>query len=153
MLGHKNTNVFLLQSEAKRRRMFGIGLGKYCPGMGSSALAWKVSSLWIFWTDWGYLPHWGCLYLTQIQNRNPLFFFNLTLGHTRKVLAHRGTRGGALMRPPLSFWYVAVFRNDFAISGKPLTFSKIQGIFYGWWRCWRSVRSPNMVATLYFIKN
>ena len=148
MLGHKNTNVFLLHSEVKRRRLFGTGLGKYCSGVGSSALAWKVSSLWIFWTDWGYL------YLTQIQNRNLFFFiFNLTLGHTRKVLAHRGTRGGGLTKPPLSFWYVAVFRNDFAISGKPLTFSKIQGIFYGWWRCWRSVRSPNMVATLYFIKN
>ena len=31
------------------------------------------------------------------------FFFNLTLGHTRKVLAHRGTRGGGLTKPPLSF--------------------------------------------------
>ena len=30
-------------------------------------------------------------------------FFNLTLGHTRKVLAHRGTRGGGLTKPPLSF--------------------------------------------------
>ena len=135
MLGHKNTNVFLLHSEVKRRRLFGTGLGKYCSGMGSSALAWKVSSLWIFWTDWGYL------YLTQIQNRNP------------RTYTHRGTRGGGLMEPSLSFLYVAVFRNDFATSGKPLTFSRRQGILYGWWRCWRSVRSPSMVAILDFIRN
>ena len=49
---------------------------------------------------------------------------------------------------PLEFWYVAVFRNDFAFSGKPLIFSTIWGIFYGWWRCWRSMTSPNMVAIL-----
>ena len=153
MLGHKKINVFLLQLEAKRRRMFGTGLGKYCLGIGSSALAWKVSSLWFFWTDWGYLPHWGYLYRTQIQNRNRLFFqFNpRTYTHSLTPTAVQGV--GGWWNPPLSFWYVAVFRNDFAISGKPLTFSKIQGIFYGWWRCWRSVRSPNMVATLYFIKN
>ena len=35
------------------------------------------------------------------------------------------------MEPPLSFLYVAVFRNDFATSGKPLTFSRRQGILYG----------------------
>ena len=37
---------------------------------------------------------------------------------------HRGTRGrGVDGTPPQSFWYVAVFRNDFALSGKPLIFS------------------------------
>ena len=59
--------------------------------------------------------------------------------------------------PPLSFWYVAVFWNDFAFGGKPLVFCKRWGIFYGWWCCWRSVTSPNMVAVLAtfldFIKN
>ena len=30
---------------------------------------------------------------------------------------------GELIDPPLSFWYIAVFRNDFALSGKPLIFS------------------------------
>ena len=34
--------------------------------------------------------------------------------------------------PPESFWYVAVFRNDFTFSGKPLIFSTIRGILYGW---------------------
>ena len=70
-----------------------------------------------------------------------------------KSYPHRGTRGGGLMEPPLSFLYVAVFRNDFATSGKPLTFSRRQGILYGWWRCWRSVRSSSMVAILDFIRN
>ena len=36
----------------------------------------------------------------------------------------------------------------FAVSGKPLIFSTRSGIFYGWWRCWRSVTSPKMVAIL-----
>ena len=35
--------------------------------------------------------------------------------------------------PPWSFWYVAVLRNDFAFSGKPLTFSTKWGIFYMLW--------------------
>ncbi|CAH3038827.1 unnamed protein product [Porites evermanni] len=29
----------------------------------------------------------------------------------------------------------------------PLILSTRRGIFYGWWRCWRSVTSPNMVFT------
>ena len=38
---------------------------------------------------------------------------------------HRGT----------PFWYVAVFQNDFAFSGKPLIFSTRWAITYEWWRC------------------
>ena len=41
----------------------------------------------------------------------------------------------------------------FAFSEKPLIFSTRGGIFYGWWWCWRSVTSPNMVAMLDFIKH
>ena len=132
MLGHKNTNVFFLQSEAKRRRMFKIGLGKYCPGMGSSALAWKVSSLWFFWADWGFLPHWGYLYLTQIQNRNRLFFFfNLTLGHTPKVLAHRGTRGGGVDETPLEFLICCSISKRFCYKWK--AFDLLQNTRYILW--------------------
>ena len=43
--------------------------------------------------------------------------------------------------------------NDFAFSGKPLIFLTRWGIFYGWWRCWRPVTSPTMVAILDFTKN
>ena len=79
------------------------------------------------------------------------FCYQLTLGHTRKFISPPCTRGGGrgVWTPPLSFWYVAVFRNDFAFSGKPLILSKSWGIFYGWWRCLRSVTSPNMVATFH----
>ena len=45
----------------------------------------------------------------------------LTLERTRKVIAPPWYKGGlADETPPLSFWYVAVFRNDFAFSEKPL---------------------------------
>ena len=82
-------------------------------------------------------------------------FAYLILGSTHKP--HRGTRGVGRGwvdgTPPLSFWYVAVFRKDFTFSGKPLIFSKKWGDFHGSWRCWRPVTSPNMVAILDFTKN
>ena len=46
---------------------------------------------------------------------------------------HRGTSwrgGGGSDETPLSFWYVSVFRNDFAFSGKPFIFSTSWGIFF-----------------------
>ena len=43
--------------------------------------------------------------------------------------------------------------GDFTFSGKPLIFLTRWGIFYGWWRCWRPVTSPTMVAILDFTKN
>ena len=46
------------------------------------------------------------------------------------------------------FLYVVVFRNDFTFNGKHLIFLARGGIFYGWWRCWRPVTSPTMVAIL-----
>ena len=68
---------------------------------------------------------------------------------------HLGTRGAGGEgwgevdgNPTRSFWYVAVFRNDFAFSEKPLIFLTRWSIFYGWWRCWRLVSSPTMVAIL-----
>ena len=48
--------------------------------------------------------------------------------------------------PPQSFWYVAVFPSDFAFTEKPLIFLTRWGIFYEWWRCWRPITSPTMVA-------
>ena len=64
---------------------------------------------------------------------------------------HKGSRGGGRGiegTPPCSFWYAAVFRTDFAFSGKPLIFSTRWGIFYGWWGCWRPVTAPTMISIL-----
>ena len=52
------------------------------------------------------------------------------------------------MEVPLEFLIYCSISKRFAVSGKPLVFSTRSGIFYGWWRCWRSVTSPNMVAIL-----
>ena len=41
-----------------------------------------------------------------------------TQSHTPTVVQG----GGGWLNPSLSFWYIAVFRNDFAFSGKPLMF-------------------------------
>ena len=67
-----------------------------------------------------------------------------TQSHTPTVV-----RGGGAWWTPLSFWYIAIFRNDFAFSEISL-WSSLQdkGILYGWWSCWRPVTSPNMVAIL-----
>ena len=50
--------------------------------------------------------------------------------HTPTVVTTGG--GGGWMEPaPRSFWYVAVFWNDFTFSGKPLIFSTRWGYFMG----------------------
>ena len=72
-------------------------------------------------------------YVTEIINHR-----TFTQIHTPTVVQGRGVDG----TPPRSFWYVAVFRNVFAFSKKPLIFLTRWGIFYGWWRCWRPVTSP-----------
>ena len=47
----------------------------------------------------------------------------LTLERTREFIPPLWYwKGGDDGTPPESFWYVAVFRNDFAFSGKPLIF-------------------------------
>ena len=62
----------------------------------------------------------------------------LTLGLTRKFISppwyKAGGGGGVDGAPPRSFWYIAIFGNDFIFSGKPLIFLTSWGIFYGWWR-------------------
>ena len=91
---------------------------------------------------------------------SPRFIRSLAgLERTRKVIPPPWYKAEGRMDPPppsLSFWYVAVFRNDFAFSGS-LILSTRWGILYGWWRCWRSVIPTNKVASLAaildFIKN
>ena len=73
-------------------------------------------------------------YVTEIINHR-----TFTQIHTPTVVQEGGGVDGT---PPRSFWYVAVFRNVFAFSKKPLIFLTRWGIFYGWWRCWRPVTSP-----------
>ena len=90
----------------------------------------------------------GCYRLHRTATRN-FILVNLTLGRTRKFIPPPWYKGGGGVvdeTPPQS--YVAVFRNDFTFSGKPLIFSTRWGIFYGWWRCWRTVTSLIMVAIL-----
>ena len=75
----------------------------------------------------------------------------LTLGRTSKFVPpswYKAGGRGVDGTPPQSSWYVAVFWNDFAFSGKPLIFLTRWGIFFGWWRCWRPVTSPIRVTTL-----
>ena len=61
-----------------------------------------------------------------------------TLRLTRKVIPPPWYKeGGGVgwwnpLPPRLGFWYVAIFRNDFAFNGKLLIFSARRGIFYGW---------------------
>ena len=63
---------------------------------------------------------------------------------------HCGTKGGGGVDGTstlLGFLICCNFlKNNFALSGKPWIF--FFGIFYGWWCCWRSLTSPNMVAIL-----
>ena len=68
----------------------------------------------------------------------------------RKTKKEKEAEGGAVVdgTPPRSFCHVAVFRNDFTFSGRPLIFLTRSGIFYGWWRCWWPVTSPTTVAIL-----
>ena len=98
--------------------------------------------------------HKGFMYeLKKQQRRRRLRIRHLTLGRTRKVITPPWYRRGVVDPLLPRFWYVRVFRNGFAFSGKPLIFSSRWGIFYEWWRCWGSVTSTNMVAILDFIKN
>ena len=57
----------------------------------------------------------------------------LSLGRTRKFMPlvwYKGGGGGGVDgTPPRSFWYVAVFWNDFTFSGKPLIFLTRWSIF------------------------
>ena len=80
----------------------------------------------------------------QLTPSRPFLFkmlSRLILGRTRKFIHPPWYKlgGGVDWTPPKSFWCVAVFRNNFAFSGKPLIFWTRWGIFYGLWGCWRPV--------------
>ena len=88
--------------------------------------------------------------------KKPTSNFLLTLGRTPKFIPppwYKGWVGGGGLdgTPPRSFWCVAGFRNDFALSWKPLIFLIRWSIFYEWWRRWRRQQwstSPTMIAIL-----
>ena len=86
-------------------------------------------------------------YIVYFQSQTYVIW-NLTFGRTRKFIPPPWYGGGGDRTPPRSFWYVAVFRNDFTFSGKPLIFLTRWSIFYGWWRCWKPVTSTTMVSNL-----
>ena len=68
----------------------------------------------------------------------------LTLGRT-----HHGTKGReGVDGAPLGFLFCCNISKRFCLQWKALIFSTTWDIFYGWWSCWRSVTSPNMVAIL-----
>ena len=147
MFGHKNTNVFLHQSEAKTTATVWNWSSKIFSRYGPFPPAWKLSALWFFRTDSGYLH-------ANPKPKNAFcYYLILTLGRTRSHTPNVGPVGKGWWNLPFGFWYVAVFWNDFSFSGKPLIFPTRRGIFYGWWRFWRSVRSPNMVVILDLNKN
>ena len=72
---------------------------------------------------------------------------NLSDAHAKPYPQRCTRRRVADGTPSRSFWYVAVFPNDFNFSGKPLIFLTRWGIFYGRWRCWRPVASPTMMPS------
>ena len=93
-----------------------------------------------------------------VQKNSKVMFHELTDSDSpspsdihAKSNPNRGTRGGNRLLivplPPQGFWYVTVFQKEFTFSKKPLIFFSTKwGIFYRWWRCWRSLTPPNMVA-------
>ena len=54
---------------------------------------------------------------------------------------------------PRVFDMLQYFEAIFAFTEKPLIFLTRWGVFYEWWRCWRPVTSPTMVAILAVILN
>ena len=96
---------------------------------------------WALIRGWVLIRGWALIRINTVSHDSAKHL--LTLGRERRwvwgILVFDGT-------PPL-------FRIDFTFSGKPLIFSTILGLFYGWWRCRRFVTSANMVAILDFTKN
>ena len=102
-----------------------------------------------------------CVSYIPKQTNLCLFSLRVAALHTQPNVhansyPHRCTEGrgvGVDGTPPQSFWYFAVFLNDFGFIGKPLIFSTRWGIFYVWWCWWRPVTSPRIVGILDFTKS
>ena len=78
------------------------------------------------------------------------YLLNTTLSgtHTQIRTPTKGGRGWMEPLPGVFDMLCTVFWSDFTFSGKPLIFLTRWSIFCGWWRCWRPMTSPTMVAIL-----
>ena len=54
-----------------------------------------------------------CVFLMMLLLMNPRTY---TQSHTPTVVQFEGVRGGGVIEPSLSFWYVAIFRNDLGLG-------------------------------------
>ena len=80
----------------------------------------------------------------------------LTLGRTRKFIPQRGIRGRGGWNPSSEFLIMIIcsISKRFCLQWKAFDLLyKMRFIFNGWWRCWRPMTSPTMVAILDFTRN
>ena len=87
---------------------------------------------------------WNSCFNKRTVLLNPRTYMQI---HTPTVVQVKGGRW-VNETPPRSFWYVAVFWNDFNFSGKPSIFLTRWGMIHGWYCCRRPVTSPTMVVIL-----
>ena len=127
--------VITLTKELNRMRRYKVTKG------------WKNKILMII--HWESVKHSGSQILHQkkyLYLHHQLMMVNpRTYTHTPTVVKYG--RGGVL-NPSLEFFIYCSNSKKITLSGKPLNFSKRWSIYYGWWRYWRPVPSPNMVAIL-----
>ena len=87
--------------------------------------------------------------------------WNLNLGRTPTVIPPPWYKGGGdgphPPPPPLGCFICCNISKRFCLQWKACDLLHKMRYILGWWRCWRSVTSPNMVAILVaildFIKN
>ena len=70
--------------------------------------------------------------------------------HTPTVV--KGGVGGSWMEPLPRVFYMLQYFETILPSWKAFHLLDKIGIFYGWWRCWRSVTSPKNGRYLGFYK-
>ena len=80
---------------------------------------------------------------------------SLTLARTRShtPTAVQGGGEGRSWNPSLEFSICCSISKRFHLQWKVLIFLTRWAIFYGWWLCWKSATSQNMVAVLEAILN